>query len=87
MEIYKTPIVSPEDIEKSMDGEVSAWTVRRLCREGLFPGAQRIGEGKRCTWTIPYFEAAQFVEHYDRYSRTPLVIEPAPVPRFEKGEE
>ncbi len=68
--------VSPDDIAAATDGEVSAWTVRRFCREGLFPGAEQIGSGKRSTWLIPYSEAAQFVAQYDRYSRAPITIQP-----------
>lgn len=87
MVVFKTPFVTPDQIAEAMDGDCTAATVRQYCRDGLFPGAQRIGEGRRATWTIPLPEAEQFIAKYERYSHTPITIDPAPIPRFTEMED
>jgi hypothetical protein len=67
------PVTTPDEIAASTDGEISAATVRRFCRDGLFPGARLMGR----SWVIPTSEAAQFLHSYDRYHPGTIQITPA----------
>lgn len=55
--------VTPDDIATATDGEVSAYTVRRLCRDGRFPRARKMGR----SWVIPAADAVVFLREFDRY--------------------
>lgn len=70
--------VTPDEVAAATDGEVSAYTVRRLCREGRFPRARKAGR----SWVIPFADATVFLSTYDRYRSgdTKYVAEPADQP-------
>lgn len=67
----------PDVIAAATDGEVSAETIRRLCREGRFPRAVKVGR----SWAIPSEDAMVFLREFDRYrSGTTQYVAAPPLP-------
>lgn len=69
--------VTPDEIATATDGEVSAYTVRRLCRAGRFPRARKMGR----SWVIPAADAVVFLREFDRYrSGAAQYVAESPIP-------
>lgn len=85
-----TPVsfATPEDIHSARP-DVPLQTIRRHMREGVIPGAVKIGR----SWVVPLEAAEEYVSNYLRYARkpeagsdpTPPVGPTPPVPPEEKA--
>lgn len=80
MSVKEKAILKPTDIAEALG--VSPFTAQRMCREGSFPHAFRLGEvGSR--WRIPTEDLDAFIQHRRgetmKHSPVPVNLPPSVV--------